>query len=149
MESGVEVLHIVAQAFIDKDLNLLVPPNLRESGGRLVLFICVWVQLRGSSLAFLAWAVGSFLYPAFSWFRWLKVEESVLTHLAVGASLACVIFSRPSAPFWLIIANKVIWKSVKDMSGFLILGAVLGAWTADQLSGYSSIDFGFIFIDGH
>ena len=31
MESGVEVLHIVAQAFIDKDLNLLVPPNLRES----------------------------------------------------------------------------------------------------------------------
>ncbi|CAI8352329.1 MAG: phosphoenolpyruvate--protein phosphotransferase [Litorivicinaceae bacterium] len=31
MESGVEVLHIVGQAFIDKDLNLLVPPNLRES----------------------------------------------------------------------------------------------------------------------
>ena len=31
MESGVEVLHIIAQAFIDKDLNLLVPPNLRES----------------------------------------------------------------------------------------------------------------------
>ena len=31
MESGVEVLHIVAQTFIDKDLNLLVPPNLRES----------------------------------------------------------------------------------------------------------------------
>ena len=31
MESGIEVLHIVAQAFIDKDLNLLVPPNLRES----------------------------------------------------------------------------------------------------------------------
>jgi hypothetical protein len=31
MESGVEVLHIVTQAFIDKDLNLLVPPNLRES----------------------------------------------------------------------------------------------------------------------
>ena len=31
MESGVEVQHIVAQAFIDKDLNLLVPPNLRES----------------------------------------------------------------------------------------------------------------------
>ena len=31
MESGVEVLHIIAKAFIDKDLNLLVPPNLRES----------------------------------------------------------------------------------------------------------------------
>jgi phosphotransferase system enzyme I (PtsP) len=30
-ESGVQVLRIVAQAFIDKHLNLLVPPNLRES----------------------------------------------------------------------------------------------------------------------
>ena len=30
-ESGIQVLRIVAQAFIDKNLNLLVPPNLRES----------------------------------------------------------------------------------------------------------------------
>jgi phosphotransferase system enzyme I (PtsP) len=30
-ESGVQVLRIVAQVFMDKDLSLLVPPNLRES----------------------------------------------------------------------------------------------------------------------
>jgi phosphotransferase system enzyme I (PtsP) len=30
-ESGAQVLRIVAQVFIDKDLSLLVPPNLRES----------------------------------------------------------------------------------------------------------------------
>jgi phosphotransferase system enzyme I (PtsP) len=30
-ESGVQVLRIVAQVFMDKDLGLLVPPNLRES----------------------------------------------------------------------------------------------------------------------
>jgi phosphotransferase system enzyme I (PtsP) len=30
-ESGVQVLRIIAEAFIEKNLNLLVPPNLRES----------------------------------------------------------------------------------------------------------------------
>ena len=69
-------------------------------------------------------------------FEWLDVPESVLTHLAVGTSLACVVFTAISS----IIAHHrkqgVIWKSVKEMSGFLLLGAILGAWTADQLSGF-------------
>jgi uncharacterized membrane protein YfcA len=69
-------------------------------------------------------------------FEWLDVPESVLTHLTVGTSLACVVFTASSS----IIAHHrrqgVIWKSVKEMSGFLLLGAILGAWTADQLSGF-------------
>ena len=69
-------------------------------------------------------------------FEWLKMEESVLTHLAVGTSLACVIFTAISSVLAHHRKQSVIWQSVKDMSAFLILGAVLGAWTADQVSGF-------------
>ena len=69
-------------------------------------------------------------------FEWLDVPESVLTHLAVGTSLACVVFTAISSVIAHHRKQGVIWKSVQNMSGFLLLGAILGAWTADQLSGF-------------
>ncbi len=69
-------------------------------------------------------------------FEWLQMPESILTHVAVGTSLACVVVTATSSTLAHHRRGSVIWLRVKEMTPFLLGGAFLGAWTADQLSGF-------------
>ena len=69
-------------------------------------------------------------------FEWLQMPESILTHVAVGTSLACVVVTATSSTLAHHRRGSVIWLRVKEMTPFLLGGAIFGAWTTDQLSGY-------------
>lgn len=69
-------------------------------------------------------------------FEWLQMPESVLTHVAVGTSLACVVVTATSSTLAHHRKGSVIWLRVKEMTPFLLGGAIFGAWTADQLSSF-------------
>ena len=69
--------------------------------------------------------------------EWLQMPESVLTHVAVGTSLACVVVTATSSTLAHHRRGSVIWSRVKEMTPFLLGGAIFGAWTADQLNGFA------------
>ena len=62
-------------------------------------------------------------------FEWLKMEESVLTHLAVGTSLACVIFTAISSVLAHHRKQSVIWKRSKTC---LVFGPWSCSWGLDS-----------------
>ena len=73
-----------------------------------------------------------FLMVAFELF---SMDASVMTHLAVGTSLACVVPTAASSTWAHHKKKGVIWSWVLKLAPFLILGGLLGGWTADQLTG--------------
>lgn len=77
---------------------------------------------------------GLVIVPALVWsFRNHGIDELVIVHLAVGTSLATIIFTSISS----VLAHHrrlgVIWSIVKDLAPGIVLGAWLGAAIADLL----------------
>ncbi|MES2345458.1 MAG: sulfite exporter TauE/SafE family protein [Chlamydiota bacterium] len=76
-------------------------------------------------------------------FSLLDFPKSYVMHLAIGTSLAAMVFNTLSAT-WMHNKNKVVlWKVVKRMSWGLIFGSALGALTAQELSSvFLELSFG-------
>ena len=63
------------------------------------------------------------------------VSSDVAAHLAVGTSLATIVFTSISSIRSHHLHGAVRWEIFRPMTAGIVLGAVLGAWTASMLSG--------------
>tara|TARA_R110001592_G_scaffold140266_4_gene361027 strand:- start:2034 stop:2816 length:783 start_codon:yes stop_codon:yes gene_type:complete len=68
-------------------------------------------------------------------FQWQGVSPEVLTHLAIGTSLATIVFTSSSSIIKHNQKGSVLWSIFKPMSIGIMLGAVLGVFTVVQLEG--------------
>lgn len=68
-------------------------------------------------------------------FQWQGVSPEVLTHLAIGTSLATIVFTSTSSVIKHHQKSGVLWSVFKPMSFGIIIGAVLGVFTVVQLEG--------------
>ncbi|MFT6905483.1 MAG: putative membrane protein YfcA [Oleiphilaceae bacterium] len=68
-------------------------------------------------------------------FQWQGVTPEVLTHLAIGTSLATIVFTSSSSVMKHNQKGSVLWTIFKPMSIGIMLGAVLGVFTVVQLEG--------------
>ncbi|MFC3152455.1 sulfite exporter TauE/SafE family protein [Litoribrevibacter euphylliae] len=64
-----------------------------------------------------------------------QVSPEVLTHLAVGTSLATIVFTSMSSIRTHHQKGGVDWPAFKKISVGIVIGSALGVATADQLSG--------------
>lgn len=79
---------------------------------------------------------GMIIVPALVFaFEAQNVDPSVLTHLAVGTSLATIVFTSMSSIQTHHKKGGVQWPTFQRISVGIIIGAALGVATADQLSG--------------
>ena len=69
-------------------------------------------------------------------FELIDMNRAVLAHLAIGTSLACVVFTGLSSTVAQHKRGSVMWPWVICMGPFLVAGGVIGGWTADQLPGH-------------
>ena len=63
------------------------------------------------------------------------VSSDIAAHLAVGTSLATIVFTSISSIRSHHLHGAVRWEIFRPMTAGIVLGAVLGAWTASMLSG--------------
>lgn len=68
-------------------------------------------------------------------FDWQGVSPSVATHLAVGTSLATIIFTSVSSVSGHHHQRAVVWQVVKPLAVGLTFGAIAGVLTAGLLPG--------------
>lgn len=68
-------------------------------------------------------------------FRWLGFPEAVLTHMAVGTSLATILLTSLGSIRQHHQAGAVRWSIIGFLSAGLVLGAMAGAVFADTLRG--------------
>ncbi|PAV26022.1 hypothetical protein C8D92_10148 [Tamilnaduibacter salinus] len=68
-------------------------------------------------------------------FGLLGVAPEIAPHLAVGTSLATIVFTSISSIRSHHVRQGVRWELFRPMSVGIVLGAALGAWTASMLSG--------------
>lgn len=68
-------------------------------------------------------------------FQWQGFSPDILTHLAVGTSLATIVFTSASSFFSHHRKGSVRWIILKPMTLGIMLGAVLGVATVIQLNG--------------
>lgn len=68
-------------------------------------------------------------------FDFLKLSIDVASHVAVGTSLACVVMTAISSAYNHHKKGALMWTWVRRLVPFLIVGGVIGGWTADQLHG--------------
>lgn len=73
-----------------------------------------------------------FLLLAFEFFA---KDPEVMMHMAVGTSLACVVPTAMSSAWGHHRKQAVMWPWFRNLAPFLIVGGLLGGWTADQLPG--------------
>ena len=66
-------------------------------------------------------------------FELIDMNRDVLAYLAIGTSLACVVFTGLSSTVAHQKKGAVIWPWFICMGPFLIAGGLIGGWTADQL----------------
>lgn len=76
-------------------------------------------------------------------FHFLDFSDATLTHIAVGTSLATIVFTSISAIQEHHRKGAVDWLLVKKLTPALVIGAIAGALIADALSGRAlQITFG-------
>ena len=63
------------------------------------------------------------------------VSPEIMTHLAVGTSLATIVFTSLSSIRSHHVKKAVRWDVFRPMVAGIVSGAVLGAWTASLLGG--------------
>ncbi len=63
------------------------------------------------------------------------ISTEVAAHLAVGTSLATIVFTSVSSIRSHHLQRAVRWEVFRPMVTGIVIGAVLGAWTASLLSG--------------
>lgn len=68
-------------------------------------------------------------------FRWQGFSETLLTHMAVGTSLATILFTSLGSIRQHHQANAVRWSIIGYLALGLVFGAMAGAWFADTLKG--------------
>ncbi len=68
-------------------------------------------------------------------FQLQSFDPQVVMHLALGTSLATIVFTSLSSVFAHHRRGAVIWTMVGKMAPGMLLGAMLGAYTADNVSG--------------
>lgn len=68
-------------------------------------------------------------------FHFLGFADATLTHLAVGTSLATIVFTSLSAIAEHHRNGAVDWPLVKRLTPWLVAGAIAGAFVADAMSG--------------
>lgn len=68
-------------------------------------------------------------------FHWQGVDPAVLTHMAIGTSLATIMFTSASSVYKHHQLGGVLWTVFKPMAVGIALGAVAGVMTAVQLEG--------------
>ncbi|MFV1871780.1 MAG: sulfite exporter TauE/SafE family protein [Oleiphilus sp.] len=68
-------------------------------------------------------------------FHWQGVDPAVLTHMAIGTSLATIMFTSASSVYKHHQLGGVLWTVFKPMTVGIALGAVAGVMTAVQLEG--------------
>ena len=79
---------------------------------------------------------GLIIVPALIWvFSWQNVDPSIATHLAVGTSLATITFTAISSIRAHHLQGHVSWRLFLWLSLGIMVGAILGAKTVDQLAG--------------
>ncbi|CBL46420.1 Conserved hypothetical protein [gamma proteobacterium HdN1] len=68
-------------------------------------------------------------------FHWQGISENVLTHMAIGTSLATILMTSLGSIRQHHRAHAVRWSVAGTLSIGLVIGAVMGAWFADSLKG--------------
>lgn len=68
-------------------------------------------------------------------FHWQGFAPEILTHLAIGTSLATIVFTSSSSVLKHNQLGGVLWTIFKPMTFGIMLGAVAGVWTVVQLEG--------------
>lgn len=68
-------------------------------------------------------------------FRLLGYPQAEWMHLAIGTSLAAMVFNTFSATWAHHRKKAVLWNVIKKMAPGFIVGALIGAWIATSLSG--------------
>lgn len=78
---------------------------------------------------------GLVIVPALVWiFRSQGFDESIVLHLAIGTSLATIIITAIGSMRAHNKRGSLDWDVFKQLSPGIIVGALLGAWIADQFS---------------
>lgn len=78
---------------------------------------------------------GLVIVPVLAWvFVGLGFEPSVIMHLAVGTSLATIVFTSLSSVRAHHRRGAVLWRQVGRLVPGIVLGVVLGAWSAEHLA---------------
>ncbi|MDO4223704.1 MAG: sulfite exporter TauE/SafE family protein [Acinetobacter sp.] len=67
-------------------------------------------------------------------FRYMHYPEQGIMHLAIGTALASIIISSLSSALAHHKKKAILWPIVKNFVPLMMLGSVLGAWIADQLT---------------
>ncbi|MDX1458584.1 MAG: sulfite exporter TauE/SafE family protein [Marinobacter sp.] len=65
------------------------------------------------------------------------ISPEVAAHLAVGTSLATIVFTSISSIRSHHVKKGVRWELFRPMTAGIVVGAIVGAWTASMLSGPS------------
>lgn len=65
------------------------------------------------------------------------ISPEVAAHLAVGTSLATIVFTSISSIRSHHVKKGVRWELFRPMTAGIVVGAIVGAWTASMLSGQS------------
>ena len=68
-------------------------------------------------------------------FAYQGISPDVLTHMAIGTSLATIVFTSMSSVKAHQEKAGVRWEIFKPMAVGIVLGAILGVYTAAELSG--------------
>lgn len=66
-------------------------------------------------------------------FKAQQLDPSIITHLAIGTSLACIIVTSMSAVWAQHKRGAVLWSVVKKMALGLFLGSIIGAQIAHAI----------------
>lgn len=64
----------------------------------------------------------------------LHYDPSIIMHLAVGTALASIVISSLSSALSHHKKGAIVWSVVKVFVPFMLIGSLLGAWIANQLS---------------
>ncbi len=81
---------------------------------------------------------GLVIVPVLAWlFHRAGISPELLMHMAIGTSLATIVFTSLSSVWAHHHHGAVLWEAFRRMSPGIILGAMLGAVLADRLPGDS------------
>lgn len=74
--------------------------------------------------------------PLLFWmFNWLNFPQEHLMHLVIGTSLASMVFNAMSSTWAHNLRKGVLWKVFRCFAPGIVLGCILGAFTARILPG--------------
>ena len=79
---------------------------------------------------------GVIIVPALiATFMYLGFDENIITHLAIGTSLSCILFTGIASTYSHNKKQGIIWQAFYPLSVGIFFGAILGAVIANNISG--------------